>query len=233
MNKKAIVLFSGGLDSTTVLKIAQTHGYTCYALSIHYDQKHGAELVAAQRIAQQLAVKEHRIFTLPLGDFGGSALTDPTLEVPNYTASDQIPITYVPARNTIFLAIALSWAEIIGAYDIFIGANALDYSGYPDCRPEYYAVWENLMTLATKVGVETDQKFKIHTPLIDLNKAQIIQLGTSLGVEYGMTISCYRADQAGRACGSCDSCTYRKKGFREAGLSDPTRYVHTHTTEAV
>lgn len=224
MNKKAIILLSGGLDSTTVLAIAKSQGYDCYALSFTYGQKHDSELQAAKTIAIQLGAIEHRIFTIPIGELGGSALTDTDIPVPDYSGQGKIPLTYVPARNTIFLSIALAWAEIVGACDIFIGANALDYSGYTDCRPEYYRAWETLMKLATKVGVEDDQNFKIHTPLIHLHKAEIIKWGMRLGIDYSQTISCYRANALGHACGSCDSCTYRKKGFLEAGISDPTLY---------
>ena len=221
--KKAVVLLSGGLDSATCLAIAREQGYTCYALSFRYGQRHDAELNSAQAIAQHWQV-EHRVIDVPaLGQWKGSALTDPHCEVPDYVESTAIPVTYVPARNTIFLSLALGYAEIIGAYDIFIGANAIDYSGYPDCRPEFIAAFEQLANLGTKAGIEFSP-FCIHTPLMKLTKAQTIELGTHLKVDYQMTVSCYQANSAGEACGRCDSCTYRKKGFMEAGIVDPTRY---------
>lgn len=225
MNKKAIVLFSGGLDSTTCLAIAKSEGYSCYALSFAYGQKHVAEVERAKLIAQKYGVVEHKILTLPLDEISNSSLTDSNIEVPNHQAgAKEIPNTYVPARNTIFLSFALAWGEVVGAGDIFLGANYVDYSGYPDCRPDYLQAFEKLAVLATKVGVEQEQKFKIHTPLLKMNKAEIVQEGMRLGVDYGQTISCYRADEQGRACGNCDSCTYRKKGFSEAGVQDPTEY---------
>lgn len=224
MNQKAIILFSGGLDSTTCLAIAKSQGFTCYALSFAYGQKHQVEVERAKIIAAKYGVIEHKTFSLPLDEIRGSSLTDVNKAVQDYQASDKIPDTYVPARNTIFLSFALAWGEVIGANDIFFGANHLDYSGYPDCRPEYLQAFERVAKLATKVGVEDDKQFKIHTPLLYLSKAQIIQEGARLGIDYGQTISCYRADQHGRACGSCDSCTYRKKGFAEAGIIDPTAY---------
>ncbi len=224
MTSKAVVLLSGGLDSTTVLAIAQAQGHECYALSFDYGQRHRIELEAASRIAQNAQVTRHEIVKLDLRHFGGSALTDASIDVPtNIDAGNTIPVTYVPARNTIMLSIALGWAEIIGAHDIFIGANAVDYSGYPDCRPEYIAAFEAMANLATKVGVE-GKPIRIQTPIITLSKAEIIAKGLMLGVDYSLTISCYQADQAGRACGICDSCRLRKKGFTDAGLIDPTLY---------
>ncbi|HLB58386.1 MAG TPA: 7-cyano-7-deazaguanine synthase QueC [Gammaproteobacteria bacterium] len=223
--KKAIILFSGGLDSTTCLAIAKEQGFIPYALSFDYGQKHKIELNAAKKIAKTAGVLEHKIFSLTaLGELSQSALTDPTMMVPDYKESSTIPTTYVPARNTIFLSIALGWAEVLEAYDIFIGANDVDYSNYPDCRPAYIQAFETLANLATKAGVEGKQ-FKIHAPLLQLNKSQVIQTGLSLGVDYSQTVSCYRLDDKGRACGCCDSCTYRKKGFFEANVADPTRYV--------
>ncbi|HKH19605.1 MAG TPA: 7-cyano-7-deazaguanine synthase QueC [Gammaproteobacteria bacterium] len=219
---KAVVLLSGGLDSATVLAIAHQHGHDCYALSVRYGQRHAAELRAAQRIARGTGVVEHRIFPLELSAFGGSALTDPRLKVPKRPA-DGIPVTYVPARNTVFLSIALSWAEVLGARNIFIGVNAVDYSGYPDCRPEYLAAFERLANLATKAGVEGD-RFHIHAPLINLTKGEIIRCGLALGVDYALTVSCYTADEQGRACGDCDACRFRTKGFAEADIPDPTIY---------
>jgi 7-cyano-7-deazaguanine synthase len=221
--KKAVILFSGGLDSTTCLAIAQAHGFACYALSFIYDQRHGQEINAARNIAQQMQVIEHRFVTLDISQFGSSALTDLSIDVPDYQPSNEIPVTYVPARNTIFLANALSFAEIIGAYDIFIGANAIDYSGYPDCRPAFIQAFETLANLATKAGVEGEH-FTIQAPLLHLSKAEIIQLGNKLGVDYGLTVSCYQLDQNGAACGRCDSCVFRHQGFVDAGLIDPTLY---------
>lgn len=225
MNKKAIILFSGGLDSTTCLAIAKDQGYSCYALSFAYGQKHQIELEQAKKTAGLYGVAEHRILTLPIGEYGGSSLTDNSLEIPDHQDSSTIPNTYVPARNTIFLAFAFSWGEVIGAYDIFYGANCVDYSHYPDCRPEYMRAMESVAELATKAGVEDGIRFRIHTPLLHWNKAEIIRQGLRLGVQYGDTISCYRADKQGRACGTCDSCTHRIKGFSEAGVADPTIYV--------
>jgi len=224
--KKAIILFSGGVDSTTCLAIAKSQGFSCYALSFSYGQKHAIELDYAKRIAQACQVKEHRVLPLPIGQLGGSALTEQALAVPDHHHQKEvaIPNTYVPARNTIFLSFALAWGEVIGAYDIFIGANHIDYSGYPDCRPEYLQAFENMANLATKIGIE-GQRFKIHTPLLSLNKADIIREGTRLHVDYAMTLSCYQPDKEGRACGKCDSCTYRKKGFAEAKITDPTSYI--------
>ena len=219
---KAVVLVSGGLDSTTTLAIALESGFECYALSFDYGQRHIAELSAAKRIANHYAVKDHKIIKLDLGQIGGSALTDNDIAVPEQ-ASEGIPVTYVPARNTLFLSYALAWTEVLNGNDIFIGVNAVDYSGYPDCRPEYIKAYEQLAGLATKAGVE-GETFKIHTPLIDLSKADIIQRGHQLGVDYSLTVSCYQADKMGRACGVCDSCRFRKEGFNEAGISDPTLY---------
>lgn len=221
--KNAVILFSGGLDSTTCIAMAQQQGFRCYALSFGYGQRHHHELVAAQRIAAQMGVVEHRVIELDIGQFGGSALTDTRIDVPDYKEQEEIPVTYVPARNTIFLAMALGYAETLPAYDIFIGANAVDYSNYPDCRPEYIAAFQQVANLATKAGVE-GQGFTIHAPLLKMSKAEIIQEGTQLGVDYGATVSCYRLDDAGAACGQCDSCTFRAQGFKKAGMPDPTRY---------
>ena len=222
--KKAVILCSGGLDSTTCLAMAKAEGFECYALSIDYFQRHNVELDAACKIAHILGAKEHKIIKVMLNDIGGSALTDLSIDVPDYKPSEKIPITYVPARNTIFLAIALSWAEVLEAYDIFYGANAIDYSNYPDCRPEYMQAFEKVANLATKAGVE-GRSFKIHAPLINMTKAEVVQAGMKLNVDYSLTVSCYQADHQGRACGRCDSCAFRKKGFKEAGVPDPTRYV--------
>ncbi len=221
--KKAVVLLSGGLDSTTCLAFAKDQGFSCYALSFQYGQKHSAELNAAQKIAHAFTVASHHIMPLDLKAIGNSATTDDTIAVPDYTGSNGIPITYVPARNTVFLSIALGWAEVINADAIFIGVSAIDYSGYPDCRPDYIAAFQQMANLATKAGVE-GKTIKIETPLIHLSKAETIRLGMNLGVDYAMTVSCYRADEAGVACGRCDSCILRKKGFIEGGFSDPTRY---------
>lgn len=220
--KKAVVLLSGGLDSATVLAIARSEGYECYCLSLDYHQRHIAELEAAKRVAQALSAKEHRVVQFDLANFGGSALTDASIAVPE-APSEGIPVTYVPARNTIMLSLSLAWAEVLGAQDIFIGVNALDYSGYPDCRREYVEAFERMANLATKAGVE-GRALKVHAPLIDLNKAQIIQRGDALGVDYAITVSCYQADAEGNACGVCDSCRFRRAGFAAAGLPDPTHY---------
>ena len=220
--KKAVVLLSGGLDSATVLAIAKSQGYECYCLSLDYHQRHVAELHAAQRVANALDAKMHRTVQLDLSMFGGSALTDNKIDVPE-SPTEGIPVTYVPARNTIMLSLALAWAETLEAQDIFIGVNALDYSGYPDCRKEYVDAFQRMANLATKSAVE-GKTINVHAPLIDLTKAQIIQRGHALGFDYGMTVSCYQADADGQACGVCDSCRFRKQGFLEAGLPDPTNY---------
>jgi len=219
--KKAVVLFSGGLDSTTCLALAQSQGFECYALSFDYQQKHNAELNAAKQIATFFGVK-HAILDLPI--ISNSALTDPNQAVPEYTGREDIPATYVPARNTIFLSFALGWAEVLQAQDIFIGVSAVDYSGYPDCRPEYIKAFQDLANLATKTGVEAGS-IKIHAPLSSLSKAETIQLGMKLGVNYQMTVSCYNLNREGHACGKCDSCTLRRKGFLEAKIADPTLYL--------
>jgi 7-cyano-7-deazaguanine synthase len=221
--KKAVVLVSGGLDSATVLAIARRAGYACYALSFDYGQRHRVELQAAARVAAALGAMEHKIINLDLAGIGGSALTDPGIAVPEQ-AGDGIPVTYVPARNTVFLALALGWAEVLGAQDIFIGVNAVDYSGYPDCRPEFIAAFEKTANLATKAGVE-GRHFHIHTPLIRMSKARIIQEGVALGVDYAITVSCYQADAMGHACGRCDACRLRREGFVAAGVPDPTFYA--------
>jgi 7-cyano-7-deazaguanine synthase len=225
--KHAVVLLSGGIDSTTTLAIAMAQGYATYALSFRYGQRHEREIAAATKIAIALGVYEHRVAEIDLRIFGGSALTD-TIDVPKNRAESEIatgvPITYVPARNTIFLSYALAWAEVLGASDIFIGINALDYSGYPDCRPEFITAFENLAKLATKSGVE-GQRFRIHAPLISLSKAEIIRRGAQLGIDFSLTHSCYDPTADGRACGRCDSCQIRLKGFHEAGLRDPIAYA--------
>jgi 7-cyano-7-deazaguanine synthase len=222
MSKKAIILLSGGLDSITVLALAQQQGFDCYALSFDYGQRHNAELKAASEIAKTYQAINHKIIKLGLGSIGGSALTDEKIQVPD-TLQGGIPVTYVPARNTIFLAFALGWAEVLKIRDIFIGVNAVDYSGYPDCRPEFIKAFQQLADLATKAGVEGEH-FTIHTPLIDLSKAEIIKLGVNLGVDYAQTVSCYSADEQGRACRVCDACRLRLQGFTESGVQDPTRY---------
>ncbi|WP_312596049.1 7-cyano-7-deazaguanine synthase QueC [Stutzerimonas nitrititolerans] len=221
-DKKAVVLLSGGLDSATVVAMAKAQGYSCYTMSFDYGQRHRAELQAAERVASQLGVVEHKVIGLNLNGIGGSALTDSTIDVPE-APEEGIPVTYVPARNTVFLSLALGWAEVIGARDLFIGVNAVDYSGYPDCRPEFIEAFERMANLATKAGVE-GQGFSIQAPLQNLSKAQIIQKGIRLGVDYAITVSCYQADDEGRACGKCDSCRLRKAGFQAAGVEDPTRY---------
>ncbi|MDB4057074.1 7-cyano-7-deazaguanine synthase QueC [Candidatus Thioglobus sp.] len=220
---KAIVLLSGGLDSTTVLAIAKAHDFECYALSFDYGQKQRSELESAKTIAKQSKVAEHRIMKISLADIGGSALTDDKIDVPKYSKSDEIPITYVPARNTIFLSFALAWAEVIDCQKIYIGVNALDYSGYPDCRPEFIKAFEDMANLATKQSVE-GEKIEIKTPLISMTKAEIIQKGLSLGVDYSQTISCYLANSNGEACGECDACVLRINGFNNANIKDPTFY---------
>lgn len=219
---KAVCLLSGGLDSATVLAIALDQGYDCHALSMDYGQRHGVELAAACRVATALGVTEHKTVSIGLDAIGGSALTDQRIAVPE-VPGEGIPVTYVPARNTVFLALALGWAEAIGAFDIFIGVNAVDYSGYPDCRPEFIAAFESLANLATKAGVEGG-RFRIHAPLIRMTKSEIIKAGDGLGLDYGLTVSCYQADEAGFACGVCDSCRFRRQGFVDAGVPDPTRY---------
>lgn len=219
----AVVLLSGGLDSATCLAIARSEGFICHCLSVDYGQRHAAELTAASRVASTLGAREHRVVHLDIGQFGGSALTDAAIAVPTDGVRPGIPVTYVPARNTIMLALALGWAEILGAQDIFVGVNAVDYSGYPDCRPAFIQAFEQLANLATKAGVE-GHAMRLHAPLIDLSKADIIRRGTALGVDYALTVSCYQADAAGRACGLCDACRLRREGFAAAGLADPTQY---------
>ncbi len=220
--KKAVVLVSGGLDSAAVLAMARGEGYRSYALSLDYGQRHRAELQAAERVAQSLGAAEHRVVRIDLGAIGGSALTDHRIPLPEQPSAG-IPVTYVPARNTVFLAVALGWAEVLGAGDIFLGVNAVDYSGYPDCRPAFVTAFERLANLATKAGVEGNP-FRIRAPLIRLSKSEIIQKGHALGVDFSLTVSCYQADDLGRACGVCDSCRLRAQGFAAAGLPDPTRY---------
>lgn len=220
--RRAIVLLSGGLDSATVLAIAHEAGFACHALSLDYGQRHKAELAAAARVAVSLGAVEHRVMQLGLGDLGGSALTDAAIAVPE-SPTTGIPVTYVPARNTVMLALALAWAEVLGARDIFIGVNAVDYSGYPDCRPEFIAAFAHMANLATKAGVE-GAALSLHAPLQTLSKAEIIQRGIALGVDYAQTVSCYQADGAGRACGVCDACRLRRQGFEQAGVPDPTLY---------
>ena len=218
----AVVLLSGGLDSATTLAAAGARGYACHALSVDYGQRHAAELAAARKVARALGAAEHRVMTVDFGGLGGSALTDASIAVPESPGTG-IPVTYVPARNTVLLALALGWAEVLGARDLFIGVNAVDYSGYPDCRAAFIGAFERLANLATKAGVEGAQ-FCIHAPLLDMSKADIVRLGASLGVDYGMTVSCYQADADGRACGLCDACRLRRDGFMTAGMPDPTRY---------
>ncbi|ADE10764.1 7-cyano-7-deazaguanine synthase QueC [Sideroxydans lithotrophicus] len=225
MTKRAVVLLSGGLDSATVLAMARTQGFECYALSVDYGQRHHAELAAAQRVAQSLGAREQRVVNIDLTGFGGSALTDANIAVPEQAGSG-IPITYVPARNTIMLSLALAWAEVLKAQDIFFGVNAVDYSGYPDCRPEYVAAFERMANLATQAAVE-GKPLTLHAPLLHLSKAEIIRQGVRLGVDYGLTVSCYQADDEGRACGRCDSCRLRREGFAAAGVPDSTRYRST------
>jgi len=220
---RAVVLVSGGLDSATTLAIAREQGHECYALSVDYGQRHRAELEAAAQVAQSLGAVAHRTLRVDLGGIGGSALTDPNIAVPE-TPQVGIPVTYVPARNTVMLSFALGWAEVLEAPKIFIGVNAVDYSGYPDCRPKFIEAFQQLANLATKAAVEGTMKFSIATPLIDLTKAQIIRRGMELGVDYSLTVSCYQADDLGRACGHCDACRLRRDGFRAAGIPDPTRY---------
>ena len=221
--KRAVILVSGGLDSTTVLAMAQQQGYDCYTLSFDYGQRHRAELAAAENVSLALGDVEHKVVKLNLDSIGGSALTDTSIDVPEHETPG-IPITYVPARNTIFLSIALGWAEVLGANDIFIGVNAVDYSGYPDCRPQYISAYETMANLATRVGVE-GSKLTIHTPLMEWSKGEIIAVGMDLGVDYALTVSCYQATEEGLACGLCDSCRLRSQGFADAGVPDPTRYA--------
>lgn len=225
---KAVVLLSGGLDSSTTLAIATAEGYDCYVLSFRYGQRNNVELKCAKKVANSLNVKQHTIIEIDLRIFGGSALTA-DIDVPKFMSeteiSDAIPITYVPARNTIFLSYALAWSEVLGADAIFIGVNAIDYSGYPDCRPEFINSYQKLANLATQTGVEGTTRLKIHTPLIDKTKAEIIQIGSALGLDYSITLSCYDPDIDGRACGKCDSCHLRRKGFEDAGITDPTQYI--------
>lgn len=222
MSKKAVILVSGGLDSTTVVAMAKSQGYQCYTLSFDYGQRHRSELEAARRVSRLMEVEEHKVVKLDLGSIGGSALTDTTIDVPEEETTG-IPVTYVPARNTVFLSIALGWAEVLGANDIFLGVNAVDYSGYPDCRPEYVSAFEAVANLATKSAVE-GQKLTIHAPLIDMTKGQIIEAGLKLDVDYSQTVSCYKASLEGLACGRCESCRLRRQGFEQAGVADPTRY---------
>jgi len=222
MSKKAVILVSGGLDSTTVMAMAMNQGYDCYTLSFDYGQRHRSELVAAQQVSELMTVHTHKVVKLDLGTIGGSALTDSSIDVPEYETAG-IPVTYVPARNTVFLSIALGWAEVLGANDVFLGINAVDYSGYPDCRPDYISAFEAMANLATKAGVEGN-KLSIHAPLINMTKGEIVRTGLSLGVDYSHTVSCYQASLEGLACGRCDSCRLRSRGFDEAGVKDPTRY---------
>lgn len=221
--KKAVVLFSGGLDSTTLLASALAQGYQAYTLSFDYGQRHQSELKAALALSRQMGARDHKVISLDLRAIGGSALTDDGIAVPE-RSSEGIPVTYVPARNTVFLSIAMGYAEVLGAHSIFIGVNAVDYSGYPDCRPEYIAAFQKMADLATREGVE-GESINIETPLIELSKAEIIQLGISLGVDYAKTVSCYQADSSGKACGKCDSCRLRQAGFDAAGVKDPTPYI--------
>ena len=224
-NPRAVVLLSGGLDSATVLAIARAQGFDCYCLSLEYGQRHQAELTAAARVATALGAREHRTLHLALDAFGGSALTDATIAVPvDGVADGSIPVTYVPARNTIMLSLALAWAEVLHSRDIFVGVNAVDYSGYPDCRPEFIAGFEALANLATKAGVE-GSRFRVHAPLMRMSKADIAREGLRLGVDFAQTVSCYQADADGRACGHCDACRLRAQGFADAGVADPTRYA--------
>ncbi len=224
MAANAVVLLSGGLDSATVLAQARQQGFLCHCLSLDYGQRHQVELDAAARIASSLGAAAHQILRLDLTQFGGSALTDNAIDIPVAGVQPGIPVTYVPARNTIMLSLAMAWAEVLDASDIFVGVNAVDYSGYPDCRPEFIRAFESMANLATRAAVE-GRRLHIHAPLIDLSKAQIIRLGAALGVDYAMTISCYQADVAGRACGVCDSCRLRREGFEAAGIADPTAYA--------
>ena len=231
-NKKAVVLLSGGLDSATTLAIASDMGFDCYAMTFRYGQRHKIEIECSRKVAAANSVRQHRIIDIDLGTFGGSALTDMNLDVPKNrdhiaenAESSQIPITYVPARNTIFLGYALAFAEVTGSFDIFIGVNATDYSGYPDCRPEFIAAFERMANLATAAAVEGKGKYTIHTPIIQMSKAEIIRTGTKLGVDYALTHSCYDPNETGNPCGKCDSCQLRLKGFKQAGLNDPVKYA--------
>ncbi len=224
LEKRAVILTSGGLDSTTVLAMARAEGYACYTLSFDYGQRHRAELNAAARVSAVLGDVEHKVVSLNLDSIGGSALTDEAIAVPE-EATEGIPVTYVPARNTVFLAIALGWAEVLDARDIFIGVNAVDYSGYPDCRPAFIAAFEHVANLATRVGVE-EGGIRVRAPLMDMGKDAIIRRGIALGVDYALTVSCYQATDAGLACGRCDACRLRREGFEAAGVADPTRYLH-------
>lgn len=221
--KRAVVLLSGGLDSATTLAIAAADGFACHCLSVDYGQRHAAELAAAARVAAALGGREHRVIHIDMNQFGGSALTDTSIAVPVDGVAPGIPVTYVPARNTVMLSLALAWAEVLGAQDIFVGVNAVDYSGYPDCRPEYIRAFETMANLATKAAVE-GRPLRLHAPLIELSKADIVKRGAQLGVDYALTVSCYQADVEGRACGNCDSCRLRRAGFETAGIADPTRY---------
>lgn len=220
---RAVVLLSGGLDSATCLAIARAEGFETYALSVAYGQRHVAELTASKRVAEALGAREHRLARVELGQFGGSALTDPGIAVPEGGDTEGIPVTYVPARNTVMLSIAMAWAEVLDARDVYVGVNAVDYSGYPDCRPAFIEAFQAMANLATKAGVE-GHGLRIHAPLIDLSKADIIRRGSALGVDYGLTVSCYQADDSGRACGLCDACRLRRAGFAAAGIADPTPY---------
>ena len=222
-NKRAVILLSGGLDSATVLASARAQGYDCYTMSFDYGQRHRSELDASRRISEALGATEHKVIGINLDGIGGSALTDSSLAVPERLSQGEIPITYVPARNTVFLSLALGWAEVLQAYDIFIGVNDVDYSGYPDCRMEFIQAFERVANLATREGVE-GRAFRIQAPLQSMSKAAIIQLGTQLGIDYALTVSCYQADLDGRACGVCESCQLRKQGFINAGINDSTRY---------
>lgn len=225
MQKKAVILFSGGLDSTTCVAMAKAAGFACYALSFDYDQRHAAELLAARNVASTLGVVEHRVVHLSgLGALGGSALTDVSMDVPDYQVGTAIPMTYVPARNTIFLSYALAYAEVLGAFDVFLGINAIDYSNYPDCRPEYLDAFQKMANLATRSGVE-GQHVTLHAPLLHLSKADIIQRGLALGIDYGQTVSCYQSTSSGEACGRCDSCVLRRQAFAAVGVPDPTKYA--------
>lgn len=228
-DKKAVVLVSGGVDSATTLAIARSEGFRCYALTFSYGQRHRREIEAAKKVAASLGAVEHRIINIDLAAFGGSALTDSTINVPKDRAelgrSAQIPPTYVPARNTIFLSYALAWAEVLGAFDIFIGVSAIDYSGYPDCRPEFISAFEKMANLATAAVIKGKGRYRIHTPVIEMTKGQIILAGKKLGVDFSITHSCYEPDEQGRSCGRCDSCRLRLKGFAEAGLKDPIEYI--------